>query len=103
MSDLPPVEDWTTDWDHHDPAWVADPFPIWDDLRQQCPVAHTGRYNEGVWLPTRFDDVTAIAHNTDVFSSGHSGGFISTRPSTRRSGARCCRSSVLAGSPVGRR
>lgn len=73
MTDIQPVQDWTTDWDHHDPAWVADPFPIWDDLRNQCPVAHTDRYNEGAWLPTRFDDLTAIAHNTSVFSSGHSG------------------------------
>ena len=68
-----PVEDWTTDWDHHDPRWTADPFPIWDELRQGCPVAHTNRYNEGVWLPTRYEDITAIAQNTDAFSSGHSG------------------------------
>ncbi len=81
MTDIRPVEDWTTDWDHHDPAWVANPFPIWDDLRQQCPVAHTGRYNEGVWLPTRFEDVTAVAHDTTVFSSGHSGASAGgTRP-----------------------
>lgn len=73
MTDIRPVQDWKTDWDHHDPEWVADPFPIWDGLRQGCPVAHTDRYNEGVWLPTRYEDVTAIAHDTTVFSSGHSG------------------------------
>lgn len=81
MSELRRVEDWATDWDHHDPAWVANPFPIWEQLREQCPVAHTDRYNEGVWLPTRFEDITAIAHNTDVFSSGHSGATAGgTRP-----------------------
>jgi len=73
MTAVPPVNDWTTDWDHHDPAWVNDPFPIWEELRQGCPVAHTDRYNEGVWLPTRFEDITAIARNPEVFSSGHSG------------------------------
>ncbi len=73
MSTVPPVDDWTTDWDHHDPRWVDDPFPIWDELRSGCPVAHTDRYNEGVWLPTRFEDVTAVARNTDTFSSGHNG------------------------------
>ncbi len=73
MTTVPPVSDWTSDWDHHDPAWVNDPFPIWDELRSGCPVARTDRYNEGVWLPTRFDDVTAVARDTDTFSSGHSG------------------------------
>ena len=49
-----PVSDWATDFDHTDSGWVADPYPIWDDLRQRCPVAHSNRYG-GVWLPTRYD------------------------------------------------
>lgn len=73
MTTVPPVNDWTTDWDHHDPRWVNDPFPIWEELRSACPVAHTDRYNEGVWLPTRFEDLTAVARNPEVFSSGHNG------------------------------
>ena len=73
MTDVCPVGDWTTDWDHHDPAWTNDPFPIWEDLRETCPMAHTDRYNEGVWLPTRFEDVTQIAHDTTTFSSQHNG------------------------------
>src|SRR3970040_2040481 len=36
-----PVEDWATDYDIFDPAYIRDPFPVWDELRQQCPVAHT--------------------------------------------------------------
>jgi hypothetical protein len=44
----PPVGDFATDFDHTDAAWVADPYPIWDDLRQRCPVAHTDRYG-GAW------------------------------------------------------
>ena len=67
------VEDWKTDWDHYDPAWVEDPFPIWDELRDTCPVAHTDRYNEGTWLPLRFDDLSEIAHDTEAFSSQHDG------------------------------
>lgn len=73
MTTVPPVSDWTSDWDHHDPNWVNDPFPIWEELRSGCPVAHTDRYNEGAWLPTRFEDVTAIARDTDTFSSAHNG------------------------------
>ncbi len=64
----PPVADWATDFDHTDPAWVRDPYPIWDELRATCPVAHSDRYG-GVWLPTRHDDVSAIAYDTDHFTS----------------------------------
>jgi cytochrome P450 len=64
----PPVTDFATDFDHTDEAWVADPFPIWDELRRTCPVAHSDRYG-GVWLPTRHEDVAAIANDTEHFSS----------------------------------
>ena len=63
-----PVTDWTTDFDHTDDEWAEDPFPIWDELRQTCPVAHSDRYG-GVWLPTRYEDVAAIAYGTDNFTS----------------------------------
>jgi len=63
-----PVTDWATDFDHTDPQWVADPFPIWDELRASCPVAHSDRYG-GVWLPTRHEDVSAVANDTEHFTS----------------------------------
>ena len=64
----PPVSDWATDFDHTDPRWVANPFAIWDELRARCPVAHSDRYG-GTWLPVRHDDVSAIAYDTEHFSS----------------------------------
>jgi cytochrome P450 len=64
----PRVSDWATDFDHTDPEWVADPYPIWDELRARCPVAHTGRYG-GTWLPVRHDDVAAVAYDTEHFTS----------------------------------
>jgi cytochrome P450 len=64
----PPVTDWATDFDHTDPAWVADPYPIWDDLRTRCPVAHSDRYG-GVWLPVSHDAVSAVAYDTEHFTS----------------------------------
>ena len=64
----PPVEDFATDFDHTDPAWVADPFPIWDGLRQKCPVAHSERYG-GTWLPTTHETVAAVAYDTEHFTS----------------------------------
>ena len=68
MGHHPPVEDWATDFDHTDGVWAHDPFAIWDELRRTCPVAHSDRYG-GVWLPTRHDDVAAIAYDTDNFTS----------------------------------
>jgi len=64
----PPVENWATDFDHTDPQWVADPYPIWDELRSSCPVAHSERYG-GTWLPLRHEDVSAIAYDTEHFTS----------------------------------
>ncbi len=63
-----PVVDWATDFDHTDERWAEDPFPIWDELRETCPVAHSERYG-GVWLPTRHADVSAIANDTEHFTS----------------------------------
>ena len=63
-----PVRDWTTDFSHLEPEWAADPYPIQDDLRQRCPIARTERFGGG-WLPTRYDDVAAIAYDTERFSS----------------------------------
>ncbi len=67
-TDPAPVEDFAIDFDHTDPRWVGDPFPVWDDLRQRCPVAHTERYG-GAWLPTRHDDVAEVAYDTERFTS----------------------------------
>lgn len=64
-----PVGDWATDFDHTDPRWTADPYTLWAELRATCPIAHTDRFQDGVWLPTRYADVRAIAYDTDHFSS----------------------------------
>ena len=68
MTIKPPVEDFATDWDHTDPQWVADPYPIWEDLRERCPVAHTDRYGGG-WFPVTHAGVSAIAKDTENFTS----------------------------------
>jgi hypothetical protein len=63
-----PVADWTTDFDVMDPAYIEDPFSIWDELRKTCPIAHTGRRG-GAWLLTTYEDVTDAAHDIETFSS----------------------------------
>ena len=64
----PRVIDWTTDFDILDPDWMRDPYVIFDDLRERCPVAHTERFN-GAYLPVRYADIREIAYDTDSFSS----------------------------------
>jgi len=68
MSARPPVNDWSTDFDHLDPGWIENPYPIWDELREKCPIAHTERFR-GVYFPSRYEDVRAVAYDTEHFSS----------------------------------
>src|SRR6476620_11368747 len=74
MSDIsqpvahPPVTDWLHDFDHTDPQWTEDPFPIWDELRNASPVVRTERFL-GCYLPTTYQAVKEIAYDTEHFSS----------------------------------
>jgi cytochrome P450 len=68
MASTRPVQDWASDYDIFDPSFVTDPHPVWSALRPSCPVARTERWG-GSWMPTRFADVDAIAHDVGHFSS----------------------------------
>src|SRR6202165_934231 len=68
LPEHPPVTDWVHDFDHTDPRWTENPFPIWDELRAECPVVHTKRFL-GVYLPTTYQAVKEIAYDTEHFSS----------------------------------
>ena len=77
MATVKPAQNWQTDWDHADPAYNQQAHQIWDDLRETCPVAHTDRYG-GAWLPVRHEDISAIARDTDHFSS--EGAVLANKP-----------------------
>src|SRR5207302_9223805 len=64
----PPVTDWINDFDHTDPQWTEDPFPIWDELRAASPVVHTDRFL-GCYMPTTYDAVRELATDPKHFSS----------------------------------
>ncbi|HUC03977.1 MAG TPA: cytochrome P450 [Acidimicrobiales bacterium] len=68
MTQTAPVKDWATDFDVLDPDYVRNPFGIWDELRTACPIAHTDRRISS-WMPTRYEDVTEMAHDIEHFSS----------------------------------
>lgn len=54
--------------DHWDPALAKDPFPIYDALRERCPVAHSGVHG-GFFVFTRYGDIEAAARDHETFSS----------------------------------
>lgn len=60
--------DWSTDYNYFDPTFVADPQAVWSELRDGCPFAHTERHG-GSWMPTTYDLIAQIAHDTEHFSS----------------------------------
>lgn len=63
-----PVADWTTDYNIFDVEYITDPYPIWEDLRSECPIAHTERWG-GSWLPTRYEDIVNLARMVPELSS----------------------------------
>jgi len=63
-----PVHDWATDYDVMDPGYIVDPAPVWRELRDRCPIAHTTRWG-GSWLPTKYDDVREMARAAPTLSN----------------------------------
>ncbi|MDA1101889.1 MAG: cytochrome P450 [Proteobacteria bacterium] len=68
MTKTPPVDDWTTDFDIFDESYVKDPVPVWNELREKCPIAHTDRW-DGSWLPTSYEDMQAFVRMVPALSS----------------------------------
>ena len=63
-----PVEDWATDYDLFDAEYLRNPYPVWDDLRQRCPIAHTERWG-GSWMATRYADLQQMVRMVPELSS----------------------------------
>ena len=71
MTDSParcPVHDWANDYDIFDPDYVRDPAPVWKELRERCPIAHTERWG-GSWLPTRYEHLQKMVKMVPALSS----------------------------------
>ena len=67
------TRDYTADYDIFEKTYIKNPFPIWDEIREEakegaCPVAHTDRWG-GSWMPTRYEDLFDIARDITHFSS----------------------------------
>ena len=68
QQDLTPVTDWIHDWDWLDPTWGPNAIDIWNDVREQCPMATTERYGRA-FMPVTMEAVSQVAHDTEHFSS----------------------------------
>ncbi|MEQ9639571.1 MAG: cytochrome P450 [Alphaproteobacteria bacterium] len=68
MSDDKPVTDWSTDFDIFDQGYTDDPGPVWRDMRQRCPIAHSERLG-GAWLTSTYDDVQALIRRVPELSN----------------------------------
>ncbi|AZI37006.1 putative cytochrome P450 [Caenibius tardaugens NBRC 16725] len=56
------------DYDHYDPALVANADAVYRHLRAEAPVAWTPHHG-GFWLVSRYDDVMVRMREPDAFSS----------------------------------
>jgi hypothetical protein len=68
MTEMVPVGDWANDYEIFEPSYAADPTPVWADLREHCPIAHSD-CRAGSCLPVKYADVQAIPKMPDYFSS----------------------------------
>ena len=68
MTNTEPVQDWGEDFEIFDDAFVRDPYPVFAELRGQCPFARTER-RQVSYMPTTFEGVRQVAGDTDNFSS----------------------------------
>ncbi len=66
--EMPPVDNWLTDWDWLDDQWGPNAIDIWNSVREQCPVATTERYGRA-FMPVTMEAVAAVANDTTNFSS----------------------------------
>jgi cytochrome P450 len=51
-----------------DPDIQADPFPLYNEIRERCPVGRSEQHG-GHWIVSRYEDVEAVMRNWQDFSS----------------------------------
>lgn len=55
--------------DPHDPEFARDPWSVYRQLRESCPVAYSDTYDGGFWVLSKYADVRAVALDPAHFSS----------------------------------
>ncbi len=55
--------------DPHDPDYAKDPWAVFKQLRGECPVSHSDRYEGGFWVLAKYEDVKAVSLDPAHYSS----------------------------------
>src|SRR5688500_3103983 len=61
-------------YDHFDQRYLVDPYPLWQEMREHEPVAHSSKHG-GYHIVTRYELVREAAADPARFSSAHSTGI----------------------------
>jgi cytochrome P450 len=72
----------TITYDHRDDDSKTNPWPRWQHMRENQPLAYSPAY-DGFYLLARYADIAEAARNTEVFSSGLDGTTIPTFPTPK--------------------
>ena len=55
--------------DHHAGGFARDPWSVYREIREGCPVAWSDTYDDGFWVVSRYADVASVAMDDATFSS----------------------------------
>jgi cytochrome P450 len=61
-------DDVTRPFDHHSDEFAQDPWSVYAELRDRCPVAYSPTYG-GFWTIARYEDVAAVNRDEEHFSN----------------------------------
>jgi cytochrome P450 len=56
------------DFDHTDSTFLKNPYPLFETLREECPIARSTRF-DGFWVMSRYAELVAAARDTRTYSS----------------------------------
>jgi cytochrome P450 len=58
------------DFDHTDGEFLANPYALFETLREECPVARSTKF-EGFWVLSRYAELVTATRDTETYSSAH--------------------------------
>jgi len=62
------IDEFVQNFDHHDPRFGQDPYPVLQRMVRECPIKHSSNYG-GFWVFTGFEQVRWGYQNYELLSS----------------------------------
>ena len=64
------IAHWSEHFDSMDPSLSRGRFfRVSEEMRAQCPVAHSDRYEDGFWVLSSYEEIEQVHKNPETFSS----------------------------------